>query len=214
MLNIQNLIDDAQCFETVRALRGPDGLHCVHCGSVEVTRQGRDPTPPERQTYRCKACDRGFDELTGTVLAGHHRPLRSWVLCLYFMGLNLSNRPIGQELELNKDDVQRMTYPLREGIACAQPEPVLSGEVEADAVSVVAGHKGPPAAVKKVAPATAPASERCARRRHLGEGEAADFRADSARGCAGDSPAGACPADDHRAIDSRSCGGGGALVYR
>jgi hypothetical protein len=25
------------------------------------------------------------------VLAGHHQPLRVWVLCLYFMGLNLSN---------------------------------------------------------------------------------------------------------------------------
>jgi hypothetical protein len=24
--------------------------------------------------------------LTGTILAGHHRPLRTWVLCLYFMG--------------------------------------------------------------------------------------------------------------------------------
>jgi hypothetical protein len=28
------------------------------------------------------------------VLAGHHQPLRVWVLCLYFMGLNLSNRQI------------------------------------------------------------------------------------------------------------------------
>ena len=25
------------------------------------------------------------------VLAGHYQPLRVWVLCLYFMGLNLSN---------------------------------------------------------------------------------------------------------------------------
>ena len=40
-----------------------------------------------------------FDDLTGTVLAGHHQPLRVWVLCLYFMGLNLSNRQIAQELQ-------------------------------------------------------------------------------------------------------------------
>ena len=38
-----------------------------------------------------------FDDLTGTVLAGHHQPLRVWLLCLYFMGLNLSNRQIDQE---------------------------------------------------------------------------------------------------------------------
>ena len=43
-------------------------------------------------------CAGRFDDLTGTVLAGHHQPLRVWVLCLYFMGLNLSNRQIALEL--------------------------------------------------------------------------------------------------------------------
>jgi hypothetical protein len=52
--------------------------------------------------------------------------LRTWVLCLYFMGLNLSNRQIASELGLNKDDLQRMTQQLRRGIECAQSEPVSS----------------------------------------------------------------------------------------
>ncbi len=47
---------------------------------------------------------------------GHHQPLRVWVLCLYFMGLNLSNQQIAAELELNKDVVQDMTTQLREGM--------------------------------------------------------------------------------------------------
>ena len=34
MLNIRNLIDDAKCFETVRALRWPEGVRCVHCASA------------------------------------------------------------------------------------------------------------------------------------------------------------------------------------
>jgi len=50
-------------------------------------------------------------------LSGHHQPLPAWVLCLYFMGLNLSNRQIAQELDLNKDDVQYMTEHLRLGLA-------------------------------------------------------------------------------------------------
>lgn len=151
MLNIQNLIDDAKCFETVRALRWPEGVRCVHCASAAISKQGRDPTQPERQKYRCKDCGRWFDDLSETIFAGHHQPLRTWVLCLYFMGLNLSNRQIAQELSLNKDDAQRMTRQLREGIECKQPLPVLSGEVEADEVYVVAGHKGHPEAVKKKA---------------------------------------------------------------
>ena len=58
------------------------------------------------------------------MLAGHHQPLRVWILCLYFMGLNLSNAQIAQELGLNPNDAQRMTGQLREGIVARQPEPV------------------------------------------------------------------------------------------
>ncbi len=149
MLNIQNLIDDAKCYDTIRALRWPDGVRCAHCHSAAVTKQGRDTTQPERQKYLCKDCGRWFDDLSETIFARHHQPLRTWVLCLYFMGLNLSNRQIGIELDLNKDDAQRMTRQLREGIEAKQPPPLLTGEVEADEVYVVAGHKGHPEAVKK-----------------------------------------------------------------
>ena len=90
-----------------------------------------------------------FDDLTGTVLAGHHQPLRVWVLCLYFMGLNLSNRQIAQELDLSQPDVQAMTEQLRPAWPPRLPAVVLDGEVEIDEVYVVAGHKGKPAAVAK-----------------------------------------------------------------
>src|SRR4051812_29993505 len=90
-----------------------------------------------------------FDDLTGTVLAGHHQPLRVWVLCLYLMGLNLSNRQIAQELDLGVSDVQAMTEALRHGLAARLPPARLEGAVEIDEVYVVAGHKGNPAAVAK-----------------------------------------------------------------
>lgn len=151
MLNIQNLIDDAKCYETVRELRWPEGVRCAHCASEQITKQGRDTTQAHRQKYRCQVCERYFDDLTGTVFAGHHQPLKTWVLCLYFMGLNLSNQQIARELGLNKDDVQRMTKQLRQGVVVNPPQPMLSGAVECDEVYVVAGHKGQPGAVKKKA---------------------------------------------------------------
>jgi hypothetical protein len=83
------------------------------------------------------------------VLAGHHQPLRVWVLCLYFMGLNLSNRQIARELGLDGSDVQAMTEQLRRGLVAKAPPVRLEGEVEIDEVYVVAGHKGQPAAVAK-----------------------------------------------------------------
>src|SRR5512144_2031262 len=109
MIALQRLIDDAKGYEPVRALRWPQGVCCPHCTSAAVSKQGRDTTQPARQKYRCTACRRYFDDLTGTVFAGHHQPLQVWVLCLYFLELNLSNRQIAQELSLNPDDVQAMT---------------------------------------------------------------------------------------------------------
>src|SRR3954447_1365468 len=102
-----------------------------------------------RQRYRCAGCGARFDDLTGTVLAGHHRPLRVWVSCLYLMGLNLSNRQIARELHLSQPDVQLMAEQLRTGLVARMPPVRLAGEVEIDEVYVVAGHKGNPAAVAK-----------------------------------------------------------------
>ena len=149
LVNLASLIDDAKCFALVRQHRWPEGVHCPGCGSVTVVRYGGDDTQPHRQRYRCKTCAGRFDDLTGTVLAGHHQPLRVWVLCLYFMGLNLSNRQIAQELGLSQPDVQLMTEQLRHGLAARLPAATLEGEVEIDEVYVVAGHKGRPADVAK-----------------------------------------------------------------
>jgi len=69
-----------------------------------------------RQRYECTDCHKRFDDLTDTIFAGHHQPLKVWVLCLYFMGLNLSNEQIAHELDVDLSDVQQMTTQLREGI--------------------------------------------------------------------------------------------------
>jgi transposase-like protein len=149
LITLSSLIDDAKCFDLVRQHRWPNGVRCPTCDSAAVARHGRDETQPDRQRYRCKDCEARFDDLTGTILAGHHRPLRTWVLGLYFMGLNLSNRQIAQELDLSVSDVQAMTEQLRCGLVAKIPPVTLDGEVEVDEVYVVAGHKGNPAAVAK-----------------------------------------------------------------
>jgi transposase-like protein len=149
LVNLSGLLDDAKCFAFVRQCRWPEGVRCPACDSGAVVRDGYDDTQPARQRYRCKACASRFDDLTDTVLAGHHQPLRVWVLCLYFMGLNLSNQQIAKELGLCGSDVQAMTEQLRRGLVAKVPAVELKGEVEIDEVYVVAGHKGQPAAVAK-----------------------------------------------------------------
>jgi transposase-like protein len=149
LVNLSSLIDDAKCYELVRRHRWPEGVRCPHCDSPSVARHGHDDTQRPRQRYRCKQCQYRCDDRSGTVLAGHHPPLRVWVLCRYFMGLNLSNRQIAHELDLNEDDGQAMTEHLRSGLVTKTPAVMLEGTVEIAEVYVVAGHKGNPAAVAK-----------------------------------------------------------------
>ncbi len=90
LINLQTLIDEQKCYDTVRQLRWPEGVTCCKCGSKQVVKRGLDETQPHRQRYQCQACQSRFDDLSHTVFAGHHQPLQTWMLCLYLMGLNLS----------------------------------------------------------------------------------------------------------------------------
>ena len=92
----------------------------------------------ECQHYYCKSCKRYFDDLTNTVFAGHHRPLKVWIACLYLMRLNVSNSQIAQELDLCVSDAHHMTTVLRNGVVDRKPEVILDGEVEFDEVYIVA----------------------------------------------------------------------------
>src|SRR3954470_16334857 len=100
MVNIQDLFDDAKCYQTIRDMRWPDGVACPQCSSDSIIKNGRDDTEPHRQRYECKGCGHRFDDLSDTIFAGHHQPLRTWIACLYLMGLNLSGLQIAQELDI------------------------------------------------------------------------------------------------------------------
>jgi transposase-like protein len=115
-INIKHLIDDIQCSQTVRERQWPEGVECPSCQSIQVIKRGCDDTEPARQRYECTDCHTRFDDLTDTISAGHHQPLKVWVLRLYFMGLHLSNEQIASELDMHRSDVQQMTTRLRQGI--------------------------------------------------------------------------------------------------
>jgi transposase-like protein len=201
MIHIQSLIDDAKCFETVRRLRWPDGVQCPMCDRTKITQQGRHDTQPERQRYLCQACERRFDDVTETIFAGHHQPLQVWMLCLYFMGLNLSHHHIAHALDLNKDDAQQMTSQLRQGIVRKKPSPTFTDAVECDEVSMVAGHKGKPDAVVNKGDAAGGDASRETRTRHSRHGEAPDLRDDSAWWRGRDSDAAKRPTRHNQAAD-------------
>lgn len=142
-------MDDRLCYEKIRELRWSDGVFCPHCQSKSCNRHGHHNSTKHRHRYQCKRCQKYFDDLTNTIFQGHHQPLKTWVVCLYLMGLNLSNSQISKELGLTENDCHAMTGLLREGVYEKRPQEVLDGEVEFDELYVIAGHKGHPETVKK-----------------------------------------------------------------
>ena len=64
-VNITKLIDDVQCYQTVRELRWPDGVTCPSCQSTQVIKRGFDDTEPARQRYECHDCNTRFAQFIG-----------------------------------------------------------------------------------------------------------------------------------------------------
>ena len=100
----------------VRELRWSESVACPHCNSKKITKRGFHSTQEFRQRYLCDDCQTQFDDLTDTIFEGHHQLLRIWILCLYFIGLNLSNEQIGQELDFALKDVQTIVNSATRGI--------------------------------------------------------------------------------------------------
>jgi transposase-like protein len=121
-VNIKNLVDDVQCYQTVRELRWPDGVACSSCESKHGIKRGLDDTEPARQRYACHDCGQRFDDGTDPIFAGHHQPLKVWILCLYFMGLNVSNEQMAHEWSVDESEVYHMTAQLRDGIVKKSPQ--------------------------------------------------------------------------------------------
>ena len=151
LFSIKDLVDDRLCYEKLRELRWSEGVKCPHCHSSEHKRHGYQNTCEHRYRYQCKSCSKYFDDLTNTVFQEHHQPLKSWIICLHLMGLNLSNAQIRQALGISANDSHEMTSLLREGVYEKRPQVILEGEVEFDELYLVAGHEGKPEAVKKKA---------------------------------------------------------------
>lgn len=76
LVNIKTLIDDAQCYDTVRELRWPEGRQCPFCDSKRVIKRGFDEKELARQRYECKDCEKRFDDLTGPFLQVTINPSR------------------------------------------------------------------------------------------------------------------------------------------
>ena len=93
-VNIKHLIDEVQCYQTVREWRGPDGVVCPSGASTYVMRRGCDDPAPARQRSECHDGPKRCDALPDTSFAGPHQPLKVGVVWRYVRGRHVSHAPM------------------------------------------------------------------------------------------------------------------------
>jgi transposase-like protein len=144
MINITKIIDPKECYKEIQRIRWENGVVCPKCESCEIIKNGVDL----KQYYKCKNCGKKFDDLTETVFAKHNISAPVMVIFLYFLGLNLSNNQIAQELNLPQSTAQDIATSLRKSVVENKPKAKIENEAEIDEVYVISGHKGNSEAVK------------------------------------------------------------------
>ena len=70
---------EEKCRAYVEGLRWPDGVSCIRCGSMSVSRIR------SRGQFDCNSCRHQFSVTAGTYLQDSHLPLWKWVLAVYLM---------------------------------------------------------------------------------------------------------------------------------
>lgn len=72
-----DLPDREVCLDGIRRRRWPEGVSCPRCRSTDTIRKGK--TSKGARRYLCHGCGRKFNDLTGTVFAGHRLTLPEMV---------------------------------------------------------------------------------------------------------------------------------------
>ena len=73
-IDIKNIIDPKKCYEEIRKIRWKDGVICPRCESYDVKKSGFNFKNKLQQQYKCKSCEKKFDDLTGTPFSKHTLP--------------------------------------------------------------------------------------------------------------------------------------------
>ena len=133
--------DDASAEAWFTEIRWPDGLHCPHCGSVDVLTGASHKTMP----YRCreKECRKRFSVRTKSAMEASNIPYRKWAIAFYLFATNLkgvSSMKLHRDLKITQKSAWFMAHRIRE--AWQDGGSMFSGPVEADETIIGGKHDG------------------------------------------------------------------------
>lgn len=117
-----------RCRAYLEALRWPQGVRCIRCGSTKTSRI------KARDQFHCDGCTYQFSVRAGTIFHDSHLPLWKWFLAVYVMGESkkgVSANQLKRMLDVSYKTAWYLCHRIRAALAELEPEP-LSGIVEAD----------------------------------------------------------------------------------
>ena len=116
-LSIKKLLkmfpDDATAEKWFVEQRWPNGIACLHCGSVNVQTGAKHPTMP----YRCRDCRKRFSAKMGTALEGSNLGFQTWVIAMYLLSTGIkgvSSMKLHRDLEITQKTAWFIGHRLRE----------------------------------------------------------------------------------------------------
>jgi transposase-like protein len=140
---LHQLFDVPTCYAYIHRLRWKDRpLQCPRCQSHDVGSWGDYHYRSGCQRYRCRDCERTFNDLTGTLMHQSKRSLPHWILATFLLCLTCSSRRIAREVGVHIRTSYRWCWWLRNAALSYEMERQLEGTIEADDLYHTAGHKG------------------------------------------------------------------------
>lgn len=104
--------------------------NCPHCCSDNVVKNGHTKTGI--QTYKCKECNKRFNDLTGTVFTGTHLTYEQIEIFIQCFNDKVSLRKTAARMNVSKNTVHLLRLKLMDSLKKIRQKVKLSGEVEAD----------------------------------------------------------------------------------
>ena len=122
--------DDEKCRKHLERLRWPNGVACIRCGSMEVSRiKGRSQ-------WDCLGCSYHFSATSGTIMHDSHLSLRKWFAAIYLMcesRKGVSANQLHRTLGISYKTAWYLCHRIREAMGNDPFEgPTLVGVVEVD----------------------------------------------------------------------------------
>jgi transposase-like protein len=130
--------DETACREYLEELRWPDGLACLRCGSMRISRIST------RNQLDCGDCHFRFSVTAGTIFHDSHLPLSKWFLAAYMMmeaKKGISAKQMERSLGVAYRTAWYLCHRIRAAIEEASPIK-LKGIVEIDETFVVGEVRG------------------------------------------------------------------------